>query len=145
MSFPALKAGSLPASNHPPAGEQKPPVLLEKQGQQTICKTFTAAETMPTLSETLNRLQAEGYTEDFNLDAAYLTGKRSAIRLTPEEFAIDQHFRFEGNSDPDDEAVVYAISSAKFNLKGTLVNGYGINSNAASDELVKALHEKTPV
>ncbi len=99
---------------------------------------------MTTLSEILNRLKAEGYTEDFNLEDAHLTGKRSAIRLTPEEFVIDQHFRFEGNSDPDDEAVVYAISSVRFNLKGALVNGYGINSNAASDELIKALHEKTP-
>ncbi len=99
---------------------------------------------MTTLSETLHRLKAAGYTEDFNLADANLTGNASAIRRAPEEFVIDQHFRFEGNSDPDDEAIVYAISSAKFNLKGTLVNGYGINSNAAADELIKTLSEKTP-
>ena len=98
---------------------------------------------MTTLSETLNRLKAEGYTVDFNLEEAGLTGEHRAIRLTPEEFVIDQHFRFEGNSDPDDEAVVYAISSDKFKLKGTLVNGYGISSNAATDELIKTLLEKT--
>ena len=95
-----------------------------------------------TLAEPLNGLKAAGYTEDFTLDEMYLTGKRSAIRLSPEEFVADQHFRFEGNSDPDDEAVVYAISSAKFTLKGTLVNGYGISSNAAADEISQALLEK---
>lgn len=100
---------------------------------------------MTTLSETLNRLKADGYTEDFNLEDSALIGKPSAIRLTLGEFVIDQHFRFEGNSDPDDEAIVYAISSAKLQLKGTLVNGYGINSNAALDELIKALPEKAPV
>ena len=97
---------------------------------------------MTTLSAILNRLKAAGYTEDFNLDEAYPAGKRSAIRRPPEEFVIDQHFRFEGNSDPDNEAVVYAISSDKFKLKGTLVNGYGISSNAAAAELLKALMEK---
>lgn len=88
---------------------------------------------MTTLSEVLNRLKTMGYTEDFNL----------AVRLTPEDFVIDQHFRFEGNSeDPNDEAVVYAISSDKLGLKGTLVNGYGIYSNPAANELIKALQEK---
>ena len=99
---------------------------------------------MTTLSETLHRLKAAGYTEDFNLENPDPAGNSATIRRTPEAFVIDQHFRFEGNSDPDDEAVVYAISSARFNLKGTLVNGYGINSNAAADELIKALHEKKP-
>jgi len=48
------------------------------------------------------------------------------LRLNPEDFIIDKHYRFEGISDPDDEAVVYAISSLKQNLKGVLLNGYSI-------------------
>lgn len=99
-------------------------------------------EPMTTLSAILAQLQREGYTEDFNLRNQYLAGQRSAILLSPHEFVVDRHYRFEGASDPDDEAVVYAISSPKFNLKGTLVNAYGIYSDAASDELVKALQEK---
>ncbi len=99
--------------------------------------------TMSTLSETITQLRAQGYTEDFNLKSQYLAGQRSAIQLSPEEFVVDQHFRFEGDSDPDDEAVVYAISAPKFNLKGTLVNAYGIYSDAGADELMRALREKT--
>ncbi|WP_223650575.1 phosphoribosylpyrophosphate synthetase [Hymenobacter psoromatis] len=97
---------------------------------------------LPTLFETLAQLKKAGYTEDFNLNKNYLAGQRSAIQLSPEEFVVDQHFRFEGNSDPDDEAIVYAISALHFNLKGTLVNGYGPSSDAGAAELIRALQEK---
>ena len=64
------------------------------------------------------------------------------VQLAADEFVVDSHYRFEGNSDPGDEAVVYAISSAKHNLKGTLVNGYGLSADGATDELVRTLQEK---
>ena len=48
MSFSPLKSGSLLAGSHAPAGEQKALVLLERNGQKVIYKTFTAGETMPT-------------------------------------------------------------------------------------------------
>ena len=48
LTYPSLKSGSLLAGNHAPAGEQKALVLLEKNGQKVIYKTFAAGETMPT-------------------------------------------------------------------------------------------------
>ncbi|SET37666.1 hypothetical protein [Hymenobacter actinosclerus] len=99
--------------------------------------------TLRTLSQTLALLKKEGYTEDFNLNGPYLAGQRSAIQLAPHEFVVDQHFRFEGASDPADSAVLYAISSARFNLKGTLVNGYGISSDEAADQIINAIREQT--
>lgn len=48
MSFPPLKSGSLLAGRHAPAGEQKALVLLVRNGQKVIYKTFTTGETMPT-------------------------------------------------------------------------------------------------
>lgn len=98
---------------------------------------------MTTLSEILTKLQKEGYTADFNLEQHFLTGRSTAVQLAADEFVVDRHYRFEGNSDPGDEAVVYAISSAKYHLKGTLVNGYGLSTNGATDELVRALQAKT--
>src|SRR5690606_27899280 len=40
-----------------------------------------------------------------------------------------------------DEAIVYAISSDKHNIKGTLVNGYGIYADKLADEMIQALRE----
>ncbi|GAA4054649.1 hypothetical protein GCM10022409_47170 [Hymenobacter glaciei] len=48
LTYPPLKSGSLLAGSHPAAGEQKALVLLEKNGQKVIYKTFAAGETMPT-------------------------------------------------------------------------------------------------
>ena len=97
--------------------------------------------TMNTVSEIIDKLKAEGYTEDFNLKESCLECKGNYLQLFPGEFVVDKHYRFEGISDPGDEAVVYAISSPTHNLKGVLVNGYGIYSEKMADEMVKALNE----
>ena len=97
---------------------------------------------MTTLSEIITKLKKEGYTEDFNLEQHFLTGRSTAVQLAADEFVVDRHYRFEGNSDPGDEAVVYAISSTKHHLKGTLVNGYGPSADGATNELVRVLREK---
>ncbi|WP_235048363.1 phosphoribosylpyrophosphate synthetase [Arcticibacter svalbardensis] len=89
-------------------------------------------EPMTTVSEVINQLRKDGYTIDFNLDS----------KINPDEFVVDKHYRFEGATDPDDEAVVYAISSLNHDLKGILVNGYGINSNPVADEMIKSLKER---
>ncbi|SDY81432.1 phosphoribosylpyrophosphate synthetase [Hymenobacter psychrophilus] len=96
---------------------------------------------MTTLSQVLNGLKKEGYTVDFNLEDNCLVCHGDSLQISPNEFLVDKHYRFEGMSDPGDAAVVYAISSARHGVKGTLVNGYGISSEALSAEMVQALRE----
>ena len=43
-----MQTGSLLSGSHPPLGEQKGHVLLNKEGQRIIYKTFLPGETMPT-------------------------------------------------------------------------------------------------
>jgi quercetin dioxygenase-like cupin family protein len=100
-------------------------------------------DTMTTISEVLNHLQAEGYTTDFNLNDNCLICHGNSLRIHPDDFVIDKHYRFEGISDPGDEAVIYAISSIKHNEKGTLLNGYGIYSEKDVDDLINSLQEST--
>ena len=98
--------------------------------------------TMTTVSEVLNSLKKEGYTEDFNLGDTCLVCHGNTLQIHPEDFVVDKHYRFEGPSDPGDEAIVYAISSEKHNVKGTLVDGYGVYSDSSNNDLVKTLKEK---
>ncbi len=98
---------------------------------------------MTTLSEVLDNLKKEGYTIDFNLADSCLICHQNSLQIHPEDFIVDRHYRFEGDTDPGDEAIVYAISSNKHNVKGTLVNGYGLYSDEMTSEMVKALHQKT--
>jgi quercetin dioxygenase-like cupin family protein len=96
-------------------------------------------ESFGTLSETVNGLIKLGYTLDFNVHEECIVCHQSNIILPPEDFQIDKVYRFEGASNPDDESIVYAISSAKFGIKGTLVNGYGVSSDDATSKLVEKL------
>ena len=92
-----------------------------------------------TLSEKLNELKSNGYTEDFNLMEDCIDCRSGKLKIFPLDFQIDEYFRFEGQSDPSDSSILYAISSNKHNVKGVLVNGYGIYSDSITDEMLKKL------
>jgi len=98
---------------------------------------------MTSLSEVVNALAKQGYTIDFNLKSSQVNDGENPIQEFPEQFLIDKHYRFEGESDPDDEAIVYAISSVDGKIKGIFVNGYGTSSEKSGDELIKKLKTRT--
>lgn len=91
-----------------------------------------------TLTEAINGLKSKGYTEDFNLKHYCLECKGRDLELRPSDFTIDKFYRFEGASNPDDNSIVYAISSTD-GLKGTLVDAYGVYADSLSEEMVEKL------
>jgi hypothetical protein len=96
-------------------------------------------ESYGTLSETINGLKKQGYILDFNIRQDRLICHQTQTILSPDDFEIDKVYRFEGESNPDDESILYAISSSKYGVKGLLVNGYGISSDDVSEELIAKL------
>lgn len=102
-------------------------------------KTNDLKESYGTLSETINGLILSGYIHDFNLHEECVVCSQTNDKLAPEDFQIDKVYRFEGASNPDDQAILYAISSPNFQLKGTLVNGYGISSDDSVAKLIALL------
>ena len=92
-----------------------------------------------TLAQTIEALRATGYIEDFNLKQNCIECRAGAYRLFHDEFHIDQVIRFDVNTDPADQAILYAISSEKYGLKGILVNGYGIYTEDLSNEMMEKL------
>lgn len=92
-----------------------------------------------TLSETINKLYSLGYNHDFNIKENCIICNKSNISLLPDEFQIDYVYRFEGDSDPKYQSVLYAISSVKYQVKGILVNGYGPSADEASSALIEKL------
>jgi len=97
------------------------------------------SESFGTLSETINGLAKLGYTHDFNIKGECIVCDSTNLTLSTDDFQIDKVYRFEGDSDPEYQSILYAISSEKYGTKGTLVNGYGISSDAASSKLVEKL------
>lgn len=92
-----------------------------------------------TLSGALEDLKERGYTLDFNINLDQIVCHTDGTSLRPEEFQITEVYRFEGDSNPDDEEVVYAVSSHDGSCKGVLVSAYGTYAENASDEMIQKL------
>lgn len=91
-----------------------------------------------TVAEAVNGLKKRGYSIDFNLEAGRIFCPQPKVALTPTDFEITEFYRFEGPSDPADEAVVYAIES-RDGHKGVLVTGFGISAEGVGEEMVEKL------
>ena len=95
-----------------------------------------------TVSQTLNMLRLEeGYEEDFNLLDEKLKSQQERDDFLSQEFVVDQVYRFEGPSNPGDEATIYAITTST-GRKGVLLDGYNYSSGQISEELLKKLDLK---
>lgn len=92
-----------------------------------------------TVSAAVNDLLKRGY--HFNLlvkdDGLYVNEKE--ILLAPEDFVIDETYRFEGDTDPGDENVVYAVSTKSGEIKGIVVNAFGTYAESLPAEWIKKL------
>ena len=94
-------------------------------------------ENYDTVMQAINGLRERGYTVDFNLaeNCLVCNGETYAIQ----DFEITEAHRFEGDTDPSDEAVVYAIESINKKTRGILVTGYGISAEGMGAEMVAKL------
>lgn len=79
-----------------------------------------------TLSQAINALTKAGYQEDFSAGDTKLIARVSKKEYRPDELEIVSFYRFDGMTDPQDDAIVFAIVASD-GLKGTLVMSYSAN------------------
>jgi hypothetical protein len=91
-----------------------------------------------TLSEAITDLKARGYTSDFNLHPEWIECVPLNVKLGPSQFHVDEVYRFEGMTNPDDSSVIFAISTPQ-GVKGILIDAYGVYSESLSREMIKRL------
>lgn len=91
---------------------------------------------MKSLATCLNRMITEGYAEDFKVTDQGLESLNRHNQYKPEEIQIVNFFRFEGESDPDDNAILYVIETND-GTKGTLVDAYGVYNDANVTRFMK--------
>lgn len=100
---------------------------------------------LKTMTECHQHLMKEGFKEDFSVENNVLKAPGSGKIYTPEQTKITNFFRFEGESNPDDSAILYAIETSD-GTKGTLVDAYGPYADpekAAFIQAVKHIQKKT--
>jgi hypothetical protein len=96
---------------------------------------------MKTMSQCVNKLVGDGYTEDFKIDEKGRLFSPSANKsYKADKVHILNFFRFEGASDPDDNAILYAIQTDD-GTKGTLTDAYGTYADPNVSKFIKQVED----
>ena len=92
-----------------------------------------------TVTSAIDTLRKAGFNKDFSLVDNYIGWNN--IKMGINDLKIVKVYRYEGNSDPADEASVYGLES-KTGLKGILITNDDANSEDSSGHILKNLHLK---
>lgn len=97
-------------------------------------------DSMKTLSSTTRKLSNEGYITQFKALKNGLESLETHEVYSPEEVKIINFYRFEGESDPSDNAILYVVETSK-GEKGTLTDAYGVYTDQKVSEFVQKVEE----
>ncbi len=93
---------------------------------------------MTTLSQVTEILRSKGYSEDFQMTEKGFTAKNEGSILTPDKITISKVYRFEGESNPGDMSILYAMETEE-GVKGILIEAYGTYAGNDSETLAEFL------
>lgn len=91
---------------------------------------------MSSMVSILEVLEENGYTTQFKATSEGLVSMVTYRTYHPHEIEINHFYRFEGESNPDDSSIVYAIET-KDGMKGTLIDSYGAYSDPEISNFIK--------
>lgn len=91
----------------------------------------------------INGLKERGYSLDFNIAFDKIICVQNDYCLNPAEFEITEVYRFEGDTNPSDEDVVYAVESKNGELKGIITSAFGTYADSLSADMIRKLSMHT--
>ncbi|MCC3156063.1 hypothetical protein LJ737_02385 [Hymenobacter sp. 15J16-1T3B] len=88
------------------------------------------------------KLTADGFTADFAVQDGRLCvmGSDKNVSYAPEEVTIVDFYRFEGESNPDDMSILYAIE-AHDGTRGTISNAFGTYGDDQIDTFLRKVED----
>ncbi|MHC2992235.1 hypothetical protein OB13_11785 [Pontibacter sp. HJ8] len=93
------------------------------------------------LVNVLNRLRKDGYTFDFKVSGeGRLCTMEDKHTFPPDQVRIVDFYRFEGESNPDDMSILYAVETQN-GLRGTISNSYGPYADEKVDDFLKQVED----
>jgi hypothetical protein len=104
-------------------------------------ETFKKQE-MATMVSCMNKLISEGFTENFIAHERGIEAPTKKKLYMPEDVRIVNFYRFEGESDPADNSILYVIETQD-GIRGTLVDAYGPYSNPKVSKFISEVEEIT--
>ena len=91
---------------------------------------------MKTLTETIDKFRSKEFIYDFYIKECKLWSNETKESFIPGDLIIERTGRYEGDSNPDDMSIIYAISS-KSGTKGILLDAYGTYADPQISEFIK--------
>jgi hypothetical protein len=93
------------------------------------------------LVNVLNRLRKDGFKYDFKVSKdGNLCTMEEKESFSPDQVRIVDFYRFEGESNPDDMSILYALETTS-GLKGTISNSYGPYADEKADDFLKQVED----
>jgi hypothetical protein len=99
----------------------------------------TPEEVPDTVTEAVALLEADGYTANFFPRSHALHCTACGADPDPSGSIVDRIFRFEGPSNPDDEAIVLAVRCPICGARGVVVSAYGPSADPDDVEVLLSL------
>ncbi len=108
---------------------------------ETIDLKKVDKEHMKTLVSCINTLTSAGYETQFKIiKGEGLKSLTTEKIYQPGDVRINSFYRFEGESDPADSSILYAIET-NTGEKGTLTDAYGVYNDALISAFIKEVEE----
>ena len=95
---------------------------------------------LDTLVECQNKLMADGYKENYTVKEGKLHSFTTGKSYRSEDVHIVNFYRFEGQNDPDDSSILYAIETTG-GSRGSLVDGYGPSSDPEISQFIVSVED----
>jgi hypothetical protein len=96
---------------------------------------------MNSLSMVRAKAVKNGYTESFKITGKGLAPQSDLERTyAPDQITVVNFYRFEGESDPADESIMYQIETSD-GLKGVLVDAYGAYADEKTNVFMQQVED----
>ena len=95
---------------------------------------------MSTLTERVNKAMKEGYSETLKMTKQGIFYESRNKTYLPDEVKVVDFYRFEGQSDPADSAIMYVIETTD-GVKGLLIDSYGAYADEYMNKFMAEVEE----
>ena len=95
---------------------------------------------MSTLTERVNKAMKDGYTDTLKMTKQGLYSAAKDKTYLPDEVRVIDFYRFEGQSDPADSAIMYVIETTD-GVKGLLIDAYGAYADEHMNKFMTDVEE----
>lgn len=94
---------------------------------------------MSPLTDWVRKYTEQGYTRNLVPCFDHFECQSGLFKIYPQDFVVDHIERIDNTSDPDDQAILYALSVPDMNLKGLYIDSYGAYHDDLSRGMIRRL------